>query len=297
VPRPPLLVASYTPARRTRVHVSPTLAEVVAAVEAARRGDRIPSGLTPPIGELRNEQLPYSLPRGCVPVADSSQSSRLICRVGRTTSSRSIVVIGDSHAQMWMPAVLRMAQRDGWLVIPLLRRGCTPDTWIAHRGLAACRPWYRWATRQTRLLRPSLTLAAGAVGGSAGAAARAARDGMLSMARAVKPASRPVVVIGDPQGLRRNPIDCLLARHASMASCTTTWRAVWLRPYGELAAGATKLGVGFLDTQGWFCFESQCPAVIGHTIAYKDPHHITAAYSVRLAWTFRAAVRLELRSG
>src|SRR5439155_2173969 len=161
------------------------LPQVVAAVQASRRGDPIPSGLTPPIGQLRNEALPYSLPRGCVPVANSSESTSRICRVGATSSPRSIVVIGDSHAQMWMPAILRLARRDGWLVIPLLRPGCTPDTWIANRGLAACRPWYRWATQQARLLHPTVTLVGGAGGGSWGGVARAAENGMVSMARAI----------------------------------------------------------------------------------------------------------------
>jgi peptidoglycan/LPS O-acetylase OafA/YrhL len=271
------------------------LPAVVSAVRAARRGAPIPSGLNPPVGVLRNEPQPYSLPHGCVPVAASSQSSSNICRVGRTTSSRSIVVIGDSHAQMWMPTILRLAERDGWLVIPLLRPGCTPDTWIEERGLAACRPWYRWATAQVRRLRPDVTIVGGAVGGSRGAAARAAVKGMVAMARANKAALGKVLVLGDPEGLRKNPTDCLLSRDATMASCTATWPLALLEPYDQIAAQSRKLRVAFLDTRGWFCFERQCPAVIGRTIAYKDYHHITAAYAVRLSATFAAAFRQAIR--
>jgi peptidoglycan/LPS O-acetylase OafA/YrhL len=292
-----LPLASYTPDARAEDASAWALPEVVAAVRAARRGARIPTGLTPPIGQLRNEPLPYSLPRGCVPIANSSQSTSRICRVGRATSRRSIVVIGDSHAQMWMPSILRMAERDGWAVIPLLRPGCLPESWIANRGLAACRPWYRWATRQARLLHPTVTLVGGAVGGLRGAAAQAAENGMIAMARAVRPASDHVVVMGDPEGLTRSPIDCLLSRHASMASCTATWSPALLEPYDNIAARTEELGLGFLDTRGWFCWESRCPAVIGRTIAYKDPHHITSAYALRLTWTFRAAFLRELRAG
>ena len=272
------------------------LPAVVSAVRAARRGAPIPSGLTPPVSELRNETQPYSLPHGCVPVAASSQSSSLICRVGKTTSSRSIVVIGDSHAQMWMPTILRLAERDGWLVIPLLRPGCTPDTWVDDRGLAACRPWYRWATRQVKRLRPDVTLVGGAVGGSRGAAARAAVNGMVAMARSNVAASGKVVVLGDPEGLRKNPIDCLLSRHATMATCTATWPLAWLEPYNQIAEQSKKLRVGFLDTRGWFCFERQCPPVIGRTIVYKDYHHVTVAYAVRLSTTFATAFRQVIRN-
>jgi hypothetical protein len=34
--------------------------------------------------------------------------------------------------------------------------------------------------------------------------------------------------------------------------------------------------------------------VIGRTIAWKDPHHITAAYAGRLTAVFRAALRREI---
>jgi SGNH domain (fused to AT3 domains) len=107
------------------------------------------------------------------------------------------------------------------------------------------------------------------------------------MARQLKPFG-PVVVIGDPEGLSFRPADCLLSRHASMATCTSTWPASTLRAYNRVAATTKQLGVGFIATRGFFCFERRCPAVIGHTIAYWDNSHITAAYATRIASAFRA---------
>jgi hypothetical protein len=79
-----------------------------------------------------------------------------------------------------------------------------------------------------------------------------------------------------------------------MARCTTTWTPALLRPYDRIRARGRSMGFGFLDTRGWFCFERQCPTVIGRTIAYRDPHHITAAYAVRLSAVFRVAFRREI---
>jgi hypothetical protein len=118
---------------------------------------------------------------------------------------------------------------------------------------------------------------------------------MVAMGRAVEQASGSVVLVGDPEGLKRSPIDCLLSRRASMAYCTATWAPAMLRPYDRIAARSRRAGLGFLDTRGWFCFERMCPPVIGRTIAYKDPHHITAAYALRLTSLFRAALRREIR--
>jgi Acyltransferase family/SGNH domain (fused to AT3 domains) len=145
-PEPPFPVAQPIANRTPRHRARPSaegaraLPAVVAAVEAARRGARIPSRLTPPIGELVNERLPYSLPPGCVPVARSNETSSKICPLGRTGSSRSIVVIGDSHAQMWLPAVLSVARHDAWVVLPILRPGCLPGQWLA---TSVCNAWYR----------------------------------------------------------------------------------------------------------------------------------------------------------
>ena len=75
--------------------------------------------------------------------------------------------------------------------------------------------------------------------------------------------------------------------NASMATCTAAWPASTLRAYDRVAATTKRLGVGFIATRGFFCFQRRCPAVIGHTIAYWDNSHITAAYAVQIASAFR----------
>ena len=85
---------------------------------------------------LRDIPLAYAPPRRLRPSGRELESTSKICRIGRTTSRKLIVLIGDSHAQMWLPAVLQMARRDGWAVVPLLRPGCTPGTWSP---TSACR--------------------------------------------------------------------------------------------------------------------------------------------------------------
>jgi hypothetical protein len=293
-------VADRDPAvpRQRRAPRFRALPAVVAAVNAAKRDEPIPSGLWPPVGDLPDEPRTTSLPRGCVPVAHSSQSTSLLCPVGVTRSRRTLVLIGDSHAQMWLPAVVRLALRDGWRVIPLLRPGCTPDTWTQPRGIAACRPWYRWATAQVAHLRPRVTLVAGAFLATEARAARAGVEaGIEAMVRALRPATRCVVVVGDPEGLERNPVDCLLSRRASMGRCTATWSKARLAPYGRVAKVARAAGAGFLDTRGWFCLAGWCPPVVARTVVYRDPRHVTEAYARRLGGPFRAAFRRSARAG
>jgi len=272
---------------RTTVGADGALPDVVAAVQAAQRNDPIPSGLTPPIDHLGSIPAPYAMPRGCISQDVSSRTTSKICRVGRPDSRKLIVLIGDSHAMMWLPAVLEMAWRDDWAVVPLLRTGCMPNRWVTREGPASCRAWYHWAIGQVGLLHPTVTLVGGSIPERQSPVARAATDGVIAMASALRPFGT-VVVIGDPESLSRSPADCLLSRDASMATCTTTWPSSSLHLYDAVAARARQLGVGFLATRGFVCFDRECPAVIGHTIVYRDNNHLTVAYSAQIADAFRA---------
>ena len=115
----------------------------------------------------------------------------------------------------------------------------------------------------------------------------AAAAGILTAARTLKPLS-PLVVIGDPEGLSTNSVACLRS-HVYLASCMTTWSPSALNAYDAVANGTRSLGVGFLRTRGFACWERRCPAVVGHMIVWMDSSHLTGIYSAQLAAPFRAA--------
>jgi peptidoglycan/LPS O-acetylase OafA/YrhL len=280
-PAPAVTLASY---RFARVHGA--LPAVVAAVEAAREDAPLSSLLTPPLGQVRNFPPPYQAPKGCVLRDSDSQTTGKICRMGRTSSPRLIVLLGDSHAHMWLPPLLKMAWQDGWAVVPLVRLGCTPATWVTNER--HCRDWYRWALGEALRLHATVTVLGGSIDEHPSPYTRKAMESLLDTAQRLRAAGR-VVVIGDPEGVDSDPVDCLLAPHATMASCTTTWPASSLAPYDEIARRTKQLGVGFLPTRQFVCFEHECPVVIGSTIAWMDNSHLTVAYSTQIAEPFRQA--------
>jgi peptidoglycan/LPS O-acetylase OafA/YrhL len=279
-----------------KVAQSRALPAVVAAVRAARRGAKIPSALAPPISELLKDN--YQLPGGCAPTSDAATTSN-ICRLGDTSSAKSIVLIGDSHAQMWIPTLLTMAERDGWTVIPLVKSACHPNAWTGpgFRGestdiIRACHAWYPWAVEQAKGLRPDVTLIAGCCPSPFpfGDAINSTR-GFTSLARTMKRFSASVVVVADDDGVTKQPVDCLLARRATMRTCTTAPPANILAFNNNLAKVAKANQFGFLKTRGWFCYQNQCPMVVARTIVYRDTGHITKTYALKLTDPFRVAFR------
>ena len=277
------------------------------SVRAARRNAAIPSGLTPPVTRLEDRENLYFFPAGCSDSSDSESTSK-ICRLGDEPSSRSIAVIGDSHAQMWMPAILQWLRRTGGRCSPIVKSACTPNTtWTStadfgidgthlDAGVRVCRAWYAWALQQLRRLRPDVTLIAGVSGGASGDQAEAIKRGFISLATAAKSFSKDVVVVQDPEGVAEQPVDCLLRRRATLATCTTTWSEDRFYANDDLAALSQSPRFSLLKTRGWFCFQSQCPMVVGQTIVYRDTGHLTKAYALELAGPFRAAFRRAVTS-
>jgi peptidoglycan/LPS O-acetylase OafA/YrhL len=290
--------SSATPSLSTgeKAAQSQSLPAVIAAVKAARRGARIPSGLTPPVSEVLKDI--YQFPSGCAPAGDSNTTSN-VCRLGDSSSAKTIVLFGDSHAQMWMPTLLSMATGDGWTVVPLVKSGCHPNSWTGpgYQGttpdlIRACHAWYQWALGQAKELHPDVTLITGCCPSPVPFADSVnLTRGYTALATTMKRFSTSVVVMADDDGVKKQPVDCLLARNATMKTCTTKPPANVLAFNNRLAKVASNNKFGFLKTRGWFCYQNQCPMVVARTVVYRDKGHITKTYATKLVGPFRSAFR------
>jgi hypothetical protein len=128
----------------------------------------------------------------------------------------------------------------------------------------------------------------GSIDQSRSPAVRTEVAGVVGAARELHRLVR-VVVIGDPEGLDFNPVDCLLEPGATMGTCMTKWPASALKGYNQVKEGVTRLGIGFVATRGFVSYQREYPAVIGHTIVWLDSNHMTYLYSAQVAGAFRAA--------
>jgi peptidoglycan/LPS O-acetylase OafA/YrhL len=268
------------------------LPAVAAAVAAAGRNAAVPWPLKPAVTDLHNDF--YAFPSGCA--AGKNQTSSTICHLGASNAAKTIAVIGDSHAQMWMPTILRMAKRDGWQVVPLVKVGCVPTKWL-HTKDWGCTVWYQWALGQAAKLHPQVTLLAASWADDPHPAA-ALKAVSAAMGR-VKRFSATTIVLGDSPHQHRNPADCLLASGSTMRTCTARASLAELQTDASVAAAAAKHGVGFVKVTGWFCARASsvavlCPLVVNKTISWIDLGHISETYGLELSTPFRNAFRREL---
>ncbi len=174
-PVPTLALAPVSPPATAQVNAGAanaanlagqSLPAVVAAVNSPPNRHLDPATLRPPIGELQNTD--YLPNQDCK--SHFGMTTQNICRLGAASSSRTIVVIGDSHAEMWMPAIISLGQRDGFAVVPLLKQGCLASEWTSGEHVFAgkslgsldeCHAWFNWAMAKARSLHPDVALIAG----------------------------------------------------------------------------------------------------------------------------------------
>jgi hypothetical protein len=271
----------------------PSLPAVKAAVAASKHSAPIPQPLTPSLDQLANDH--YAVPAGCD--AADGQTTEKICVLGDTAASKTIVAFGDSHLEQWLPAILSMATKDGWKVIPFIKQGCTPPRWVGAYGLPECLTWYKWATKKANGRHPDVALIGGSIESGLGGSSQLRTDDLKAItntARTLGKSAKSVMVIGDPPSTTGNPVDCLAAGNANMKRCTHKRSALQINIYTQMKAAAKAAHAGWIETLGWFCYQNLCPQVVGHTVTYLDHSHITQTYATQLATVFRKAFRGQL---
>ena len=218
----------------------------------------------------------------------SWEESRVrLCPRGDRQASRTVVLYGDSHAGMWLPPIDLLGRRDGFRVIPLIKLGCAPfDVEQLHLGapLPACPPFRTWALKQMRQLHPDVVLLAyrgllEVVPDEGQSIEDAWRSGARESLHELAGMTPRVEVISDISSLDFSPADCLTGRRSTMASCTQHQQPVTATGNRLTSDAARASGARFVDVTGLVCRHHRCPLVVSRVITYRDPWHVSLAWS------------------
>jgi hypothetical protein len=270
---------------------------LVTAVTAVQKGSPIPSPLTPSALALPSSE--YSVPGQCIATRGELHSA--LCNLGDSAGKKTLVVVGDSHALMWMPTILSFARRAGYDVQPIMKYGCTVKDWAGPVRISECAAWYKRATLRARELHPALLIIAAHYNlvpfeGDIEYTGPTAIKTFSEFGAADRSSAHRIVVLGDPPGQEQEPTDCLLGSHPTMKTCSYNETAGQAETTAGLAAATKAFGV-FLDSTPWFCYRTVCPMVIGHTVVNFNRSHMTTQYAEELAPLFSAAMERLLAQG
>lgn len=223
------------------------------------------------------------------------------CSYGATSAERVAVVIGDSFATAYMPAIRRALVPAGWQ-IHVLTLGQCPIADVVVRSKTSPGPFVEcdehraWAESAIERIEPDLVLGADAVvstmsrlisDDSAAVRFKQWSDGVEHSYGRLAALDVPVVILGGPP-----QATCITERDVNPSECLKTPgevdEALFLDHQQRTALDA---GLIFIDTRPWFCIGSgTCPEQVGSTLVRADWGHLTGAFSSKLAVVLRDAL-------
>ena len=292
-------VHGHGPTSRPTPPQPPISARLAAALRLADSGAMV----TLPLRNLPHPpREPFPLPGHCL--VDPLETSTKVCPLGRTRAGRTMVVLGDSQAGEWLPALDRLGKSEGFRVLPLIKLGCTPFDVPEVDGSGAdfqqCTAFRGWASAYIARVHPQVVV----VGSEATSYRmrptpgldlhRTWASGVASLLRRLRHDGARVVVLGDTPDLAFDPVDCLTAPHSRLKDCVGA-------PHKGLAAAnattrdvALRSGAGYVDTVALLCLHGRCPTVVDQTMTFMDYAHVAPAWSAALADDLAAAYRKQV---
>ena len=259
----------------------------------------VPADLRPPLATAL-DSLPATYADGCH--LDFATTTPGRCVYGDVSSSRTMVLFGDSHAAQWFPALERLAELDHWRLVSLTKSACpTADISVWNNALGRayteCETWRTNVLARIAAERPALIVASDstyslAIGGTSVPATErqslwdAALERTLGQLVALAP---HVVLIGDTPRSAVDPPVCLSAHLTNALACATpSSRALDPAYLAAEAAAASSAGATFLDPTPLVCPTEPCPAITGNVLIYRDHQHLTDVFAAAVAPYLRA---------
>ncbi|MEU0267867.1 acyltransferase family protein [Nocardioides sp. NPDC006303] len=256
--------------------------ELRAALDIADRGGPIPPAV---LGEEITEDRWQKTYGDCY--ANYGDTRGADCTLGDTDAKKTVAVVGDSHAGMWLTAFDDLGKENGFRVVPVVKVGCAPYP-VQHRGKkmtqAECDDFRDWSADRLERLDPD-TIVSTARGQLFMPKQYDGMDRDEQWSRAVRSTveayreiSRKVVVLGDVPAVDHDPADCISAPEADQSSCLSDpdSRETSSNELTEAALEGTK--AAYVDTQRFVCAEDRCPLVVGEKVTYYDNSHLTESW-------------------
>ncbi|GAB2854392.1 acyltransferase family protein [Nocardioides pacificus] len=277
----------------------PPLEQLSDGLREALDATRFPA-LSPALGDVAAGITPeMEPPAGCLnpPLLGTPTD----CLYGDESAPRTAVVVGDSVAVSWVPAVRAALEEEGYRIHAVGVSNCP----VADVDIVAevsldpghpCGQQHDAVYAQVDALDPDLVIASdtelGILRLSSGAteqqAVREWDRGMRSALRQLSSGGAEVVVLA-PNPAGTAPEDCVTPK-ATPADCEAVITDQWLWKQAAELSATRATGARYVDTRPWFCIEGRCPIFsLGMTVRW-DMLHVTGDYMKLLGPWLRAAL-------
>jgi peptidoglycan/LPS O-acetylase OafA/YrhL len=239
--------------------------------------------------------------------AEPGQSREQICNLGDPRGTRLLVVYGDSHALMWIPAFTAIARAEHWRLVVLGKWACPANRVSvgfkkAPQADPTCDAWHRWAMSWINQNHPDLLVFTQAdfyspPGSRASQTtpftAAEWRHGFDDLVGTITvPRSRMVLLGSTPILAQVAPV-CLAAHPSDVQLCSSPASVAVPALVAVDRSAARADHVAYIDTVPWFC-TSVCSPIIGEDDVYDvSGDHISGTRAMELRGVLGQALGLS----
>ena len=272
-----------------------SLAAVEKLVAAAPSIHTLPANLNPPLGATALG-WPYS--SSCW--ANWTETSVPPCLFGDPHGTRTMVVVGDSHAQMWFDTINAIATESHWRLWYLAKSGCPepllPYTKTVSGGeYSSCDSWHKFVINRINQLNPDLLIVSeeGRYSPNAGPVYSSGQwtEGLDAFFRSITAPKAKFVVLGNIPELPQTGPDCIARHTDDVQACSATVAASKTPYIGAETTAVESFGGRYIDPTPWFC-SKVCTPVIGNYDVYFDHWHMMGPYALSLTNVLAQALDL-----
>ncbi|TDH49107.1 acyltransferase [Mycobacterium eburneum] len=267
---------------------SPT-AQIQAAVTSSAAPRSVPSNLSPPLADAAADK-PAVFVDGCLRSwLDVGHGE---CASGDPASPTRVVLVGDSHAAMWDPALQSVAERRGWRLETLTKVTCPLlDLPIVSpylgRPYRECEQWRAEMMARLAAEHPQLVVLTMsrryAPDFSFASYDPAWLDALTRTVAALRGLGASVLVLGPVPDPQTAVPACLSAHLDDASACAPTPSAAVNQAGIDAERAATTAGGGhYADLTSLFCTAEVCPVIVGDKLVFRDDNHLTGQYAATL---------------
>jgi peptidoglycan/LPS O-acetylase OafA/YrhL len=187
----------------------------------------------------------------------------------------TIAIVGDSHSEQMMGALLPIAERSSWRLVAVLKGGCS-------FGLdGKCPEWSEAALDYLLELQPDAVFTVGTAAEPDGRH-EILTPGFEDAASRLVDEGIDVIAVRDNPRFGFNVYECAIEAVDALDDCSVALRTV--QPASNpLDAIGWMDGVYLVDLTEAICPGGRCMPEIGNVYVYLDDNHLTKTYAVSLA--------------
>lgn len=260
--------------------------------DALVKGIQAPSGI-PPVPSLSSlaQDIPPMYKLGCH--QNQTSPEPVYCVFGDPASKHVVALVGDSHAGHWAPALIRIAEAQGWRLLTYTKSACPFGNFAVNingRPYESCATWLGRVLEE--LSKQGVSTVYTSLSRYTGYEDQIVVQGLIDVWQQLERHGTQVIAIADTPWLRFRPDDCLASK--APVECHADRDKV-VPPADRLQLAASRMpSVKLIDMTDYICSPHICPVVIGNIVVWRDPHHLTATYSTALAPYLAQELGLQL---